>query len=185
MRILVGFCIITLALLGCYLPDKQEQAVQTFFENLEMESYDKGPDKIITEGIFSNLRLYVAEHSLLVDIKKTIISLKDPNYRDVPPVIDYNEEYFNKFFLDLGSERSKELIKLFGRIRNEQNNKFKHGVHWLYSCIRDLYSPDIKYSGEVEGEVKYEYWYNGREFFMPRPTVDEQYLKVKKVISTF
>ncbi|OJH14582.1 membrane protein, partial (plasmid) [Borreliella bissettiae] len=115
MGILVGICIITLALLGCYLPDKQEQAVQTFFEieNLEMESYDKEPDEIITEGVFSNLRLYAAEHRLLVDIKKTIINLKDPNYRDVPPVPDYNEVYFNKFFLDLGSERSKELIKLF------------------------------------------------------------------------
>ncbi|ACL34762.1 outer membrane protein (plasmid) [Borreliella garinii PBr] len=73
------------------MSDKQEQAVQTFFENLEMESYDKGPDKIITEGKFSNLRLYVAEHRLLVDIKKTIISLKDPNYCDLPPVPDYNE----------------------------------------------------------------------------------------------
>ncbi|ACN53153.1 outer membrane protein (plasmid) [Borreliella spielmanii A14S] len=30
MRILVGVCIIILALLGCYLPDKQKQAVQVF-----------------------------------------------------------------------------------------------------------------------------------------------------------
>lgn len=30
MRILVGVCIITLALLGCDLPDKPEQAVQLF-----------------------------------------------------------------------------------------------------------------------------------------------------------
>ncbi|MCD2401583.1 P52 family lipoprotein [Borreliella bissettiae] len=183
MGILVGICIITLALLGCYLPDKQEQAVQTFFEieNLEMESYDKEPDEIITEGVFSNLRLYAAEHRLLVDIKKTIISLKDPNYRDVPPVPDYNEVYFNKFFLDLGSERSKELIKLFGRLKNEQNNKFKHEVYWLYSCIRALYSPDIKYSGEGGNE----YFYNGREVFMPKPTIDEQYFKVKKGIEQY
>lgn len=46
----------------------------------------------------------------------------------MPPVHDYNEEYFNKFFLDLDSERSKELIKLFGGLKNKQNNKFKHGV---------------------------------------------------------
>ncbi|WP_420025405.1 P52 family lipoprotein [Borreliella valaisiana] len=182
MRILVGVCIlIAVALLGCYLPDKQEQATQNFFENLEMESYDKGPDEIVAEGIFSNLKLYVAEHRLLVDIKKTIISLKDPNYRDVPPVPDYNDEYFNKFFLDLGSKRSKELIKLFGRLKNEQNNKFKHGVYWLYSCIRDLYSPDIKYSGKGENE----YWYNGEKIFMPRPTIDEQYFNVKKVIEEY
>ncbi|WP_215538927.1 P52 family lipoprotein [Borreliella bavariensis] len=181
MSILVGVCIITLALLGCDLSDKPEQAVQTFFENLEMESYDKGSDEIITEGIFSNLRLYVAEHRLLVDIKKTLISLKDPNYRDVPPVPDYNEEYFNKFFLDLGSYRSKELIQLFGRVKNDRNDKFKSGVYWLYSCIRDLYSPDIKYSGEGG----HEYWYNGREVFMPRPTIDQQYFKVKEVIEQY
>ncbi|XPC97837.1 P52 family lipoprotein (plasmid) [Borreliella japonica] len=177
MRILVGVCIITLALLGCYLPDKQEQAVQTFFENSQQSS-DMDSDEIVTEGIFANLKLYEAEHRLLIDIKNTIISLKDPNYRAVPPVgNDYNEEYFNKFFLDLGSDRSKELIKLFGRVKNERNdNRFERGVFWLYSCIRELYSPDIKYS---DG---YEYWYGEREFFMPRPTIDEQYLKVKKVI---
>ncbi len=104
-------------------------------------------DEIVTEEIFSNLKLYVAEHRLLVDIKNTIISLKDPNYRVVLPVYDYNEEYFNKFFLDLGSELSKELIQLFGSVKNDRNDKFKSGVYWLYSCIRDLYSPDIKYSG--------------------------------------
>ncbi|ACN53129.1 P52 family lipoprotein (plasmid) [Borreliella spielmanii] len=179
MRILVGVCIITLALLGCYLPDKQKQAVQTFFENLEMESYDKGSNEIVTGGIFSNLKLYVSEHCLLVDIKKTLYGLKyGSGGRDVPPVPDYNEEYFNKFFLDLGSERSKELIKLFGRVKNDRNDKFKRDVYWLYSCISELYSLDIKYSGEVE----YNYYYNGREVFMPRPTIDQQYLKVKEVI---
>ncbi|WP_458322032.1 P52 family lipoprotein [Borreliella burgdorferi] len=170
MRILVGVCIIALALLGCYLSDNQEQAVQTFFEN--SESSDMGSDEIVTEGIFSSLKLYASEHRLLVEIKKTLISLKDPNYRDVPPVRDYNEEYFNKFFLDLGSEQSKDLIKLFIMVKNEQNNnKFMREVHWLYSCIEELYSPDIKYSGE--GGVEYV-----RD--MPRrPTAYQQYLKVK------
>uniref|UniRef100_UPI003B224A78 P52 family lipoprotein n=1 Tax=Borreliella californiensis TaxID=373543 RepID=UPI003B224A78 len=164
--------IFVLVLLGCYLPDKQKQAVQTFFENLEMESYDKGSEEIVTEGIFSNLKLYVAEHRLLVDIKKTIDNLKDPNYRPVPPVIDYNEEYFNKFFLDLGSEQSKKLIKLFGRVKNERNDRFEHECYWLYSCIRELYSPDIKYSA---GE---------NIVFMSRPTINEQYFKVKKAIES-
>ncbi len=40
-----------------------------------------------------------------------------------------------EFFLDLGSERSKEPIKLFGRIKNDRNDRFKHEVHWLYLCI--------------------------------------------------
>ncbi|WP_418885153.1 P52 family lipoprotein [Borreliella carolinensis] len=171
MRILVGVCIIALALLGCYLPDNQEQAVQTFFEN--SESSDMGSDEIVTEGIFSSLKLYASEHRLLVEIKKTLISLKDPNYRDVVrPVSDYNEEYFNKFFLDLGSEQSKDLIKLFIMVKNEQNNnKFMRIVRWLYSCIEELYSLDIKYSGEGS----HEYDRN-----MPRPTAYEQYLKVKR-----
>ncbi|WP_418905709.1 P52 family lipoprotein [Borreliella japonica] len=179
MRILVGVCIITLALLGCYLPDKHEQAFQTFFENSQQSS-DMDSDEIVTEGIFANLKLYEAEHRLLIDIKETLHTLSSlkNGTREIPPLTDYNEEYFNKFFLDLGSDRSKELIKLFGRVKNERNDRFKRGVFWLYSCIRELYSPDIKYSGE-DG---YEYWYGGREFFMPRPTIDEHYLKVKKVI---
>ncbi|MBB5141637.1 P52 family lipoprotein [Borreliella afzelii] len=181
MRILVvGVCIITLALLGCYLPYKQEQAVQTFFENSQQSS-DMGSDEIVTEGIFANLKLYEAEHRLLIDIKgtlHTLHSLKNGT-REIPPLTDYNEEYFNKFFLSLGSDRSKELIKLFGRIKNEQDDdKFKGKAHWLYFCIRELYSLDIKYSGE-DG---YEYYSGGNEVVIPRPTIDEQYLKVKKVI---
>ncbi len=61
-----------------------------------------GSNEIIAEGIFANLKLYVTEHRLLFDIKKTLISLKDPSCRDIPPVDDYDEKYFNKFFLDLG-----------------------------------------------------------------------------------
>ncbi|AZA27454.1 hypothetical protein DB299_06425 (plasmid) [Borreliella bavariensis PBi] len=55
--------------------DKSEQAVQTFFEN--SQSSDMSSDDIVTEGIFSNLKLYVAEHHLLVDIKKTLYVLQD------------------------------------------------------------------------------------------------------------
>ncbi len=112
---------------------------------------------------------------MLVDIKKTLYGLKDGSGRDVPPLPDYNEEYFNKFFLDLGSERSKELIKLFCRIKNEQNNKFKSEVYWLYSCINELYSPDdIKYSGEKDHDYG--------DVIISRPTIDQQYFKVKKEI---
>ncbi|WP_325064359.1 P52 family lipoprotein [Borreliella bavariensis] len=145
MSILVGVCIITLALLGCDLSDKPEQAVQTFFEN--SQSSDMSFDEIITEGIFSNLKLYEAEHRLLIDIKETLHTLHSLKNctREIPPLTDYNEEYFNKFFLSLGSDRSKELIKFFGRVKNERNDRFKHKVSWFYSCIRDLYSPDVKY----------------------------------------
>ncbi|WP_328700232.1 MULTISPECIES: P52 family lipoprotein [Borreliella] len=52
--------------------------------------------------------------------------------QEIPPLTDYNEEYFNKFFLSLGSDRSKELIKFFGRVKNERNDRFKHAVFWLY-----------------------------------------------------
>ncbi|WP_419178606.1 P52 family lipoprotein, partial [Borreliella garinii] len=54
----------------CDLSDKPEQAVQTFFEN--SQSSDMSSDEIVTKGIFSNLKLYVVEHRLLVDIKKTL-----------------------------------------------------------------------------------------------------------------
>ncbi len=86
------------------MSDKPEQAVQTFFEN--SQSSDMSSDEIVTKGIFSNLKLYVAEHRLLVDIKKTLYVPQGFKSSKCPP-LTYNEEYFNKFFLDLGSERSK------------------------------------------------------------------------------
>lgn len=81
---MVGVCIITLALLDCDLSDKPEQAVQTFFEN--SQSSDMSSDEIVTKGIFSNLKLYVVEHHLLVDIKKTLYSLQGFK-SSVPPLI--------------------------------------------------------------------------------------------------
>ncbi|AEL19511.1 outer membrane protein, borrelia PFam52 protein (plasmid) [Borreliella bissettiae DN127] len=166
--------ILALILLGCYLPDKQEQAVKTFFDNFnDLEDCGMRADDIITEGKFSNLKLYASEHRLLDDIEKTLYNLKYGSYPEIPPLPDYNEEYFDKFFLDLGSERSRELIRLFGRVKNDHNNKFKSEVYFLYSCIRELYSSDIKYSGEDS----YEYI-----VFMPRPTIDQQYFKLKKEI---
>ncbi|QFI15008.1 P52 family lipoprotein (plasmid) [Borrelia sp. CA_690] len=177
MKTLFGICIIILAvaLLGCYLPYKQEQAVKAFFDNFNnLENCGMHADDIIiTEGKFSNLKLYAAEHRLLDDIEKTLFSLKDGSYPDVPPLLDYNENYFNKFFLDLGSERSRELIRLFSRVKNDHNNRFKGEVYWLYSCIRELYSPDIKYSGENS----YEY-----NVVVSKPTIDQQYFKLKKEI---
>ncbi|WP_044052070.1 P52 family lipoprotein, partial [Borreliella afzelii] len=53
MRILVGVCIIILALLGCYLPDKQEQAVQAFFDENSPQISDMGSNAIGTDGIFA------------------------------------------------------------------------------------------------------------------------------------
>ncbi|MBB6208464.1 hypothetical protein HNQ06_000994 [Borrelia lanei] len=58
MNTLFEICIIifAVALLGCYLPDKQEQAVKTFFDNFNnLENCGMRADGIITEGNFSNL----------------------------------------------------------------------------------------------------------------------------------
>lgn len=129
---MVDVCIITLALLGCDLSDKPEQAVQTFFEN--SQSSDMSSDEIVTKGIFSNLKLYVAEHCLLVDIKKTLYVPQGFKSSERPHWL-IMKSILIEFFLDLGSERSKEPIKLFGRIKNDRNDRFKHEVHWLYSCI--------------------------------------------------
>ncbi|OJH14564.1 membrane protein, partial (plasmid) [Borreliella bissettiae] len=131
-------------------------------------------DEIVTEGIFSNLKLYASEHRLLVDIKKTLYALQGLKSCEFPPLLDYNEEYFNKFFLDLGSERSKELIKLFGRVKNEQNNRFKNEVYLLYSCMRDLYSPNVRYFNYT----KQMYTNDSAS----RPTIDECYFALKTVI---
>ncbi len=50
------------------------------------------------------------------------------------------------FFLSLDSARSKKLIKLFCRIEKEQNRIFEAELVSLWLYIRELYSPNIKYS---------------------------------------
>ncbi|WP_234932097.1 P52 family lipoprotein [Borreliella garinii] len=63
---------------------------------------------------------------------------------------DYNEEYFNRFFLEPGSERSKELIKLLGRVKNKGSDfEYESEVHRLYFYIRELYSPYIRTTGMI------------------------------------
>ncbi|WP_233464671.1 P52 family lipoprotein [Borreliella bavariensis] len=172
---------IILALLGCYLPDKQKQAAQVFFDENSPQSSDMGSNEIVTEGVFVNLKLYVAEHRLLIDIKETLHTLhnlKNDNQK-IPPLTDYNEEYFNRFFLEPGSERSKELIKLLGRVKNKGGDfEYESEVHRLYFHIRELYSPDIKYPPE-----------DGHDYIVDmssrrRPAIDQQYLKVKEGIRT-
>ncbi len=75
------------------------------------------------------------------------------------------------FFLSLGSARSKKLIKLLCRIEKEQNRIFKAELVSLWLYIRELYSPNIKYSDEVGTYV------GGYHFF--KPSIDQQYEKIK------
>nr|WP_301364961.1 P52 family lipoprotein [Borreliella finlandensis] len=79
---------------------------------------------IITEGKFSNLRLYTSELRLLDNIEKIFHSLKYDSCCDILLLSCYTKKYFDKFFLDLDSERSKGSIKLFDR-ENNQNSKLK------------------------------------------------------------
>ncbi|WP_210370841.1 P52 family lipoprotein [Borreliella garinii] len=75
------------------------------------------------------------------------------------------------FFLSLGSARSKKLIKLLCRIEKEQNRIFKAELVSLWLYIRELYSPNIKYSDEVGTYV------GGYHF--SKPSIDQQYEKIK------
>ncbi|WP_342039199.1 P52 family lipoprotein [Borreliella garinii] len=67
---------------------------------------------------------------------------------------DYNEGYFNRFFLEPGSERSKELIKLLGRVKNKGSDfEYESEVHRLCFYIRELYSLDIKHPSRTTGMI--------------------------------
>ncbi|ACL34992.1 outer membrane protein (plasmid) [Borreliella garinii Far04] len=63
---------------------------------------------------------------------------------------------------------------MFGRIKNDRNDRFKHEVHWLYSCISDSYFPDVKYFNYNESGYTND--------AASKPTIDEQYFKVKEAI---
>ncbi|ACL34592.1 P52 family lipoprotein [Borreliella garinii] len=83
----------------------------------------------------------------------------------------YNEECFNRFFLSLDSARSKKLIKLFCRIEKEQNRIFEAELVSLWLYIRELYSPNIKYSDEVGTYIG--------GYYFSKPSIDQQYEKIK------
>ncbi len=83
----------------------------------------------------------------------------------------YNEECFNRFFLSLDSARSKKLIKLFCRIEKEQNCIFEAELVSLWLYIRELYSPNIKYSDEVGTYIG--------GYYFSKPSIDQQYEKIK------
>ncbi|WP_234930031.1 P52 family lipoprotein, partial [Borreliella garinii] len=70
--------------------------------------------------------------------KDRYVSLLENNVNGLLPEDYYNEEYFDRFFLSLGSARSKKLIKLFCRIEKEQNRIFKAELVSLWLYIREL-----------------------------------------------
>lgn len=71
-----------------FLPDKQEQAVQTFLRILIIYKVTAYVLMMFTEGKISNLKLYMAEHLLLDDIEKAFHSLKDGSCHNMPPLSD-------------------------------------------------------------------------------------------------
>ncbi len=135
-------------------------------------------DELVVKGVFADLKLTTTENSMLNDIKRCLqnekdryVSLFENNVNGLLPEDYYNEEYFDRFFLSLGSARSKKLIKLFWRIEKEQNHIFKAELVSLWLYIRELYSPNIKYSDEVGTYV------GGYHF--SKPSIDQQYKKIK------
>ncbi|WP_215536633.1 P52 family lipoprotein [Borreliella bavariensis] len=135
-------------------------------------------DELIIEGVFADLKLTTTENSMLNDMKRRLQNEKDRytslfenNVNGLLPEDYYNEAYFDRFFLSLGSARSKKLIKLFCRIEKEQNRIFEAELVSLWLYIRELYSPNIKYSDEVAKYV------GGHHF--SRPSIDQQYEKIK------
>ncbi|WP_420025678.1 P52 family lipoprotein [Borreliella valaisiana] len=71
----------------------------------------------------SKLKLSAVEYFVLGDMKHAISELinnstKDKNYNFIFSLFEnYNEKCFDKFFVMLGSNRAKQLINLFRKIK--------------------------------------------------------------------
>lgn len=135
----------------------------------------------------SSLRLNAIEHCVLDNIKKVIdkLSKGDLDLNHLPPLFEnYNEEVFDNFFLELGFKRSKELLKLFLKIKTKINNcSFETEVFLFYLCIENPCLVNLLFFDKDAHICSDDEDHNC--FDDPVPTIDQQFEKIKKSLILF
>ncbi len=128
----------------------------------------------------SKLKLSAVEYCVLGDMKRVISELRNNSIKDnncnftLPLFENYNEKYFDKFFVRLGSNRAKQLINLFRKIKTRiSDSMFETEVFLLYLCIKDMCLVNLMYC-EGEGEDNC--------FDCMEPTLDQQFKNISKML---
>ncbi|WP_210360421.1 P52 family lipoprotein [Borreliella garinii] len=100
----------------------------------------------------SKLKLSAVEYCVLGDMKRAISKLRNNSAEDnncnftLPLFENYNEKYVDKFFLSLGSDRAKQLINLFCKIKTRiSDSMFETEVFLLYLCIENICLVNLLY----------------------------------------
>ncbi len=90
----------------------------------------------------SKLKLSAVEYCVLGDMKRAISKLRNNSTEDnncnftLPLFENYNEKYVDKFFLSLGSDRAKQLINLFCKIKTRiSDSMFETVSFFCCTCV--------------------------------------------------
>ncbi|WP_330730411.1 P52 family lipoprotein [Borrelia turicatae] len=138
-------------------------------------------ETIVTTGIFSDLRLNISEDNVLKYIKLKIekrkkgeITLQDSdNQYPISPMKDrYNEENFNKFFINIGSVKTKELLGLFKHLIGKKEDALLTVIDVIISMLEES-----KYTGNKEFNQLVENFTPGHRF-----TYEEIFQDTKKIL---
>ncbi|WP_420025502.1 P52 family lipoprotein (plasmid) [Borreliella yangtzensis] len=132
------------------------------------------------KDVLYKLKLSAVEYCVLGDMKRVISELKNNPSKDnncnftLPLFENYNEKYFDKFFVRLGSNRAKQLINLFRKIKTKiSDSLFETEVFLLYLCIedKDMYLANLLH---CEGEDNC--------FDCIDPALDQQFENIRKML---
>ncbi|SCW42145.1 hypothetical protein SAMN02983004_01052 [Borreliella japonica] len=132
----------------------------------------------------SNLKLSAVEYCVLSDMKAVIDELKNKSSNKIengidsnslwPLFEDYDEKNFDDFFVSLGSEKAKQLINLFRKIKTRISvNVFETEVFLLYICIEDVFLVNLMYSDCEDEDNCFDYI---------EPTLDQQFKNIRKTL---
>ncbi|SCW41532.1 hypothetical protein SAMN02983004_01017 [Borreliella japonica] len=130
----------------------------------------------------SKLKLSAVEYFVLGDVKHAISELinnstKDKNCNFTLSLFEnYNEKCFDKFFVRLGSNRAKQLINLFRKIKTRiSDSMFETEVFLLYLRIEDedMCLVNLMYC-DCEGKDNC--------FGCMEPTLDQQFKNIRKML---
>ncbi|WP_418906308.1 P52 family lipoprotein (plasmid) [Borreliella tanukii] len=89
----------------------------------------------------SNLKLSAVEYCVLGDMKHVIYKLKNNSTKDnncnftLPLFKNYNEKYFDKFFVSFGSNRAKQLINLFRKVKTRISDSMFEAEVFCCTCV--------------------------------------------------
>ncbi len=123
----------------CVLSDMR-RVIDRFANNNFLVHQSDDSNSLVHQSDDSNFLVHQSDDS------NSLVHQSDDSNFLWPLFEDYDENDFDKFFTRLGSNRAKELLNLFVKLKMRVSNSvFETEIFFLYMCIKDASLVNLLY----------------------------------------